>query len=54
MVGMPETFPFMVIGNKLDLADESRAVEKSQAEGFCQREGMEFLEASARDNINVE
>ncbi len=31
MVSMPETFPFMVVGNKLDLADDSRAVEKSQA-----------------------
>ncbi len=51
---MPETFPFMVVGNKLDLADESRAVEKSTAEEFCNREGMQLLEASARDNINVE
>ena len=31
MVTMPETFPFLVVGNKLDLADESRAVETSVA-----------------------
>mmetsp|Transcript_37173 Transcript_37173/g.45381 ORF Transcript_37173/g.45381 Transcript_37173/m.45381 type:complete len:175 (+) Transcript_37173:275-799(+) len=53
MVSMPETFPFMVVGNKLDLAEDQRAIEYSQAEEFCKREGMEFLESSARDNINV-
>lgn len=54
MVSMPESFPFMVIGNKLDLAEDSRAVERSQAEEYSRREGMQFLETSARDNVNVE
>ena len=40
MVSMPETFPFMVVGNKLDMADEERSVDKQTAEDFCQREGM--------------
>jgi len=31
MVMMQETFPFMVIGNKLDLEDENRAVSKTSA-----------------------
>ena len=31
MVTMPESFPFLVVGNKLDLEDESRAVETSVA-----------------------
>jgi hypothetical protein len=30
MVSMPESFPFMVIGNKLDV-EEDRSVEKEQA-----------------------
>lgn len=51
---MPETFPFMVVGNKLDMAEDSRAVDKETAEDFCQREGMSFIETSARDNVNVE
>ena len=51
---MPETFPFMVVGNKLDMADEERSVDKQTAEDFCQREGMQFIETSARDNLNVE
>jgi len=53
MVSMPETFPFMVIGNKLDLADDQRTVDKDIGEEFCRREGMQFLETSARDNTNV-
>ena len=54
MVSMPETFPFMVVGNKLDMADEERSIDKQAAEDFCQREGMQFIETSARDNVNVE
>ena len=54
MVSMPETFPFMVVGNKIDLEEEGRVVQKSAAEEFCRSEGMEFLETSARENTNVE
>lgn len=54
MVASPETFPFMVIGNKLDL-EESRVVERTQAEAYCKKDGnMSFLETSARENQNVE
>ena len=44
----------MVVGNKLDMEDESRSVEKQTADEFCKREGMSFIETSARDNVNVE
>ena len=55
MVSMPESFPFMVIGNKLDLEDEERAVDREAAERYCTQEGnMAFIETSARDNVNVE
>ena len=51
----PETFPFMVVGNKLDLDEEGRVVEKSVAEAYCKKDGnMCFIETSARDNQNVE
>lgn len=53
MVSMPESFPFMVIGNKLDI-EEDRSVEKETAGEFAKQEGMEFLETSAKDNVNVE
>ena len=35
MVSSPESFPFMILGNKCDLADEARAVSTAQAEEFC-------------------
>ena len=52
---MPESFPFMVIGNKLDMEDEDRVVDRQAAEEYCAQEGnMAFIETSAKDNINVE
>ena len=55
MVSSPETFPFMVVGNKLDLAEDGRVVEKAQAEAYCKKDGgMKFMETSARENQNVE
>ena len=55
MVNKPENFPFMLVGNKLDLEDDARAVTKLQAEEWCETNGnMEFIETSARDNKNVE
>jgi len=35
MVSMPESFPFMVIGNKVDMEDGERAVDRDQAEKYC-------------------
>ena len=35
MVLDPENFPFMVVGNKLDLADENRSVSTNTAQKFC-------------------
>jgi len=55
MVASPETFPFMVVGNKVDLEEEGRVVEKAQAEAFCKKNGdMLFIETSARENMGVE
>lgn len=50
----PETFPFLVIGNKVDLEDQ-RKVSSLEAKKFCQQNGnMLFFEASAKNNLNVE
>ena len=55
MVMMPESFPFMVVGNKVDLEEENRQVNEKQAKKFCQENGkMLFIETSAKDNYNVE
>lgn len=51
----PDKMPFLVLGNKADLAEEGkRAVEKQKAEDYCYREGkMLFYEASAKTSQNV-
>ena len=55
MVSAPENFPFTVVGNKLDLEDEGRAVTNTQALDYCEKNGgLDFLETSAKDNKNVE
>lgn len=49
-----KNFPFVVIGNKSDLEDE-REVKESKAEKWCSKYGdYEYIEASAKDNENVE
>lgn len=54
MVNSPESFPFMVVGNKVDLEKE-RQVSTEQGKRACYENGeMLFIEASARTNINVE
>ena len=49
-----ESFPFMVLGNKSDLADDRR-VSNFDAKKFCQQNGnMLYFETSAKDGSNVE
>lgn len=50
----PDTFPFVVIGNKADLED-NRRVSEDKGRAFCLENGnLLFYEASAKDNLNVE
>jgi len=50
-----ETFPFIVIGNKLDRAAE-RAVTKNQVKQWCKQSGREIecFETSAKDATGIE
>ena len=54
MVVSPETFPFMVVGNKTDRED-ARVISKEKAEHVVKEMGDEILhvETSAKDNVNV-
>lgn len=55
MVIMPETFPFIVVGNKVDIADDNRQVSQVQLQRFCQEQGgLPWAETSAKGNIGVE
>jgi len=51
----PQDFPFVCIGNKVDLEDK-RAVEKSRAEHWIKsrNENIAFFEASAKMSVQVE
>jgi len=52
-LGNPETFPFMVIGNKID-KEKERVVTKKRAEQWCKNQNIPYYEASAKEAINVE
>lgn len=55
MVKSPDTFPFMLIGNKVDLEEESRSVSVKAAKEWCAQNGnINFIETSASKNQNVE
>jgi GTPase SAR1 family protein len=54
MVVSPESFPFMVLGNKLDL-ESDRAVKSDMVQKYCADNGdIDCIEVSAKDNKNVE
>jgi len=51
----PEHFPFVVLGNKVDLEDTKRMVFQKRALTWCQSKGnIPYFETSAKENINVE
>ena len=48
----PEKFPFVVVGNKVDMED--RQVQTTKATTWCQQQGnIPFFESSAMNNKNV-
>lgn len=49
----PEHFPFVVLGNKIDL--EQRAVSAKRAQQWCQsKNDIPYFETSAKEGINVD
>ena len=55
MVHQPDSFPFMVVGNKVDLEDDNRQVSSNAGTSLCKENGgMMFIETSARENKNVD
>jgi Ras-related protein Rab-7A len=50
----PEAFPFVLLGNKADKANE-RKVPQSKAEEWCKAHGgISYFETSAAQNLNIE
>eukprot|EP01097_Dermamoeba_algensis_P002353 TRINITY_DN1931_c0_g1_i1.p1 TRINITY_DN1931_c0_g1~~TRINITY_DN1931_c0_g1_i1.p1 ORF type:complete len:118 (-),score=31.61 TRINITY_DN1931_c0_g1_i1:305-658(-) len=54
-VADPQQFPFILLGNKVDLAQD-RVVSSKLAESWCTTHGnnIPYFETSAKDSTNVE
>ncbi|KAI8086208.1 small GTPase superfamily [Halteromyces radiatus] len=51
----PDNFPFVVLGNKVDVDESKRTVSQKRAMAFCQAKGnIPYFETSAKEAINVE
>jgi Ras-related protein Rab-7A len=51
----PDSFPFVVLGNKVDVTDKAREVPTRRAQEWCASQGsLPLFETSALDDINVE
>ncbi|UOH83746.1 hypothetical protein LQV05_006483 [Cryptococcus neoformans] len=51
----PENFPFVVLGNKIDMEESKRMVSQKRAMTWCQAKGnIPYFETSAKEAINVE
>ncbi|KAI1318122.1 hypothetical protein EDD11_007174 [Mortierella claussenii] len=51
----PDSFPFVVIGNKIDMEESKRMISQKRAMAWCQSKGnIPYFETSAKEAINVE
>ena len=50
----PASFPFVVLGNKADLASSRRQVQENVALAWCKSKGIKHFETSAKEAINVD
>lgn len=51
----PESFPFVVLGNKIDVEENKRVISSKRAMTFCTSKGnIPYFETSAKEAINVE
>ncbi|TVY48593.1 putative Ras-related protein [Lachnellula occidentalis] len=51
----PDNFPFVVLGNKIDVEENKRVISAKRAMTFCQSKGgIPYFETSAKEAINVE
>ena len=50
----PESFPFIIIGNKSDLInDANRVISKRFIEKFCESKMIKYFEVSTKFNMNI-
>lgn len=54
-VDKAHSFPFIVVGNKIDVPIEQRKVSKTDADNWCRNNGgYPYIETSAKDATNVQ
>ncbi|XP_004641189.1 ras-related protein Rab-7b [Octodon degus] len=51
IIPMEQSYPMVVLGNKIDLED--RKVPLEMAQGWCEEKDMPYFEVSAKNDINV-
>ncbi|KAA6401752.1 MAG: putative GTP-binding protein ypt7 [Streblomastix strix] len=51
-----ESFPFIIIGNKVDTSPENRVIDEQQAIQYCERMGnpYKYFDASAKTYLNLD
>lgn len=51
----PDKFPFVLLGNKVDVEESRRMVSQKRAATWCQsKNNIPYYETSAKENVNVE
>ncbi|ODV84524.1 hypothetical protein CANARDRAFT_29062 [[Candida] arabinofermentans NRRL YB-2248] len=51
----PDNFPFVVIGNKIDVEENKRLISSKKAQALCANLGnLPYFETSAKEAVNVE
>ncbi|KAI9005484.1 vacuolar biogenesis protein [Phycomyces nitens] len=51
----PDRFPFVLLGNKIDVEEAKRMVSQKRAMAWCQsKDNVPYFETSAKEAINVE
>ncbi|PWI66057.1 hypothetical protein PCL_05535 [Purpureocillium lilacinum] len=51
----PPNFPFVVLGNKIDVEESKRLISNKRAMTFCQSKGdIPYFETSAKEAINID
>ncbi|KAL0277324.1 UNVERIFIED_CONTAM: hypothetical protein PYX00_004662 [Menopon gallinae] len=51
----PENFPFIVLGNKIDVENRAVSVSPKKAQQWCQtKNNIPYFETSAKEGVNVE
>ncbi|KAI0460756.1 Ypt/Rab-type GTPase Rab7 [Komagataella kurtzmanii] len=51
----PETFPFILIGNKIDVEENKRQINNKKAQQLCAQLGnIPYFETSAKEAVNID